>query len=139
MHHGAALGIQGGAELFLRFLHTLSGRGGCCAQPSTHQAGVTWLCMTGDDFSEKAGRIRIETENPNRNVEMTTLGVRGALPFSVGSAAMSLKGDLSWMHFFGDTSPQARLGLGGSGAAVLSGGKLDNMIGVGVGLEAALA
>ena len=102
-------------------------------------AGVTWLRMTGDDFSEKAGRIRIETENPNRNVEMTTLGVRGALPFSVGSAAMSLKGDLNWMHFFGDTSPQARLGLGGSGAAVLSGGKLDNMIGVGVGLEAALA
>ena len=51
---------------------------------------------------------------------------------------MSVKGDVNWMHFFGDTSAEALLGLGGSGVAKIEGGELDNMFGVGLGIEAQL-
>lgn len=100
--------------------------------------GFSWMHVQNDDFSENVGGVEITTDNQNQNVEMTTLGVRGAIPFTIGSVSMSVKGDVNWMHFFGDTSAEALLGLGGSGVAKIEGGELDNMFGVGLGIEAQL-
>lgn len=100
--------------------------------------GFSWMHVQSDDFSESVAGVEIETNNENQNVEVTTLGIRGAIPFTVGSVAMSVKGDVNWMHFFGDTSAEALLGLGGSGVAKIEGGELDNMFGVGLGIEAQL-
>ena len=100
--------------------------------------GFSWMHVQNDDFSENVGGVEITTDNQNQNVEMTTLGIRGAIPFTIGSVSMSVKGDVNWMHFFGDTSAEALLGLGGSGVAKIEGGELDNMFGVGLGIEAQL-
>ena len=100
--------------------------------------GFSWMHVTADDFSETVGTQTFRTENENQNLQMTTLGVRGALPFTVGSMAFSVKGDLSWMHFFGDTSPEASLKLADAGTAVIEGGELDNLVGVSLGVEANL-
>ena len=100
--------------------------------------GFSWMHVQSDDFSENVAGVEVETNNENQNVQVTTLGLRGAIPFTVGSVAMSVKGDVNWMHFFGDTSAEALLGLGGSGVAKIEGGELDNMFGVGLGIEAQL-
>lgn len=69
---------------------------------------------------------------------MTTLGVRGAVPFTVGNVAMTMKGNAGWSHFFGDTEAKATMGLGGSGFATIKGGELKNQANVGLGIEAQL-
>lgn len=100
--------------------------------------GFSWMHVTADDFSETVGTANIRTDNENQNLQMTTLGVRGELPFTVGSMGFSVKGDLSWMHFFGDTSPEASLQIADAGTAVIEGGELDNLVGVSLGVEANL-
>ena len=48
----------------------------------------------------------------------------------------SLKGDVTWNHFFGDTEAEASMALAGSGVAHLKGGELGDMASVGLGVEA---
>ena len=68
---------------------------------------------------------------------MGTLGVRGAVPFAtLGAAQLSLKGDLSWNRFFGDTKADTVLSFGGTSVAKLEGEKLENLFNVGLGVEA---
>lgn len=100
--------------------------------------GFSWMHVSTDDFDETVGTHTFRTDNENQNLQMTTLGIRGALPFTVGSMRFSVKGDLSWMHFFGDTSPEASLQLADAGTAFIKGGELDDLVGVSLGVEANL-
>lgn len=100
--------------------------------------GFSWMHIADDDFSERVGELKVTTSNKSQNIQMTTLGLRGAVPLAVGSVNMSLKGDVSWLHFFGDTSAEAVLDLNGSGKARIKGGKLDDMLGIGLGIDAQL-
>ena len=52
---------------------------------------------------------------------------------------VTLKGDLAWNHFFGDTEAEARMNLAGSGTALIKGGELSDMATVGLGVEAQLS
>ena len=98
--------------------------------------GFSWIHAKSDGFSETVGGMTFETTPDSQNVQVTTLGVRGALPFSVGSARVALKGDVAWSHFFGDTEAEAKMKLAGSGVATIKGGELSDMATIGLGLEA---
>ena len=98
--------------------------------------GLSWIHAESDAFNEQVGNMKFATTPADQDVQVTTVGIRGALPFTVGSAQMAVKGDLAWNHFFGDTEAEAAMNLGGSAVANLKGGELGDMASVGLGLEA---
>ena len=100
--------------------------------------GLSWIHAKSDGFSETAGGMTFTTSPEDQDLQVTTLGVRGGVPFQLGSTKLTVKGDVAWNHFFGDTEAEARMDLAGSGTAVLKGGELSDMATVGLGVEAQL-
>lgn len=98
--------------------------------------GLSWIHAESDGFNEQVGTMAFSTTTEDRDVQVTTLGVRGAIPFTMGETKVALKGDVAWNHFFGDTEAEASMALAGSGVAHLKGGELGDMASVGLGVEA---
>jgi subtilase-type serine protease len=98
-------------------------------------AGLAVLRVKSDGFSENVGGLTFRTKANSQTLTSGTLGVRGSIP--VG-ANVSLKGDLSAIHFFGSNTPEAKMILADTGTAKIEGGKLGTLMGVSLGLEANL-
>lgn len=98
--------------------------------------GLSWIHAESDGFNEQVGTMAFSTTTEDQDVQVTTLGVRGAIPFTMGETKVALKGDVAWNHFFGDTEAEASMNLAGSGVAHLKGGELADMASVGLGVEA---
>lgn len=98
--------------------------------------GLSWIHAEADGFNEQVGTMAFSTTTEDQDVQVTTLGVRGAIPFTMGETKVALKGDVAWNHFFGDTEAEASMALAGSGVAHLKGGELGDMASVGLGVEA---
>lgn len=98
--------------------------------------GLSWVHAESDGFNEQVGTMAFSTTTEDQDVQVTTLGVRGAIPFTMGETKVALKGDVAWNHFFGDTEAEASMALAGSGVARLKGGELGDMASVGLGVEA---
>ena len=98
--------------------------------------GLSWIHAESDGFNEQVGTMAFSTTTEDQDVQVTTLGVRGAIPFTMGETKVALKGDVAWNHFFGDTEAEASMALAGSGVAHLKGGELGDMASVGLGVEA---
>ena len=98
--------------------------------------GLSWIHAESDGFNEQVGTMAFSTTTEDQDVQVTTLGVRGAIPFTMGETKVALKGDVAWNHFFGDTEAEASMALAGSGVAHLKGGELGDMASVGLGAEA---
>lgn len=101
--------------------------------------GFSWIHVKNDGFSENVGDMTFTTDNDKQNLEVATIGLRGDVPFTLGGMNMAVKGHLSGTHFFGDNRSEAAIYLDNAGVATIEGGKLDNLLGVGVGVEAELA
>ena len=98
--------------------------------------GLSWIHAESDGFNEQVSTMAFSTTTEDQDVQVTTLGVRGAIPFTMGETKVALKGDVAWNHFFGDTEAEASMALAGSGVAHLKGGELGDMASVGLGVEA---
>ncbi len=98
--------------------------------------GLSWIHAESDGFNEQIGTMAFSTTTEDQDVQVTTLGVRSAIPFTMGETKVALKGDVAWNHFFGDTEAEASMNLAGSGVARLKGGELGDMASVGLGVEA---
>lgn len=98
--------------------------------------GLSWIHAESDGFNEQVGTMAFSTTTEDQDVQVTTLGVRGAIPFTMGETKVALKGDVAWNHFFGDTEAEASMAFAGSGVAHLKGGELGDMASVGLGVEA---
>lgn len=98
--------------------------------------GLSWIHAESDGFNEQVGTMAFSTTTEDQDVQVTTLGVRGVIPFTMGETKVALKGDVAWNHFFGDTEAEASMALAGSGVAHLKGGELGDMASVGLGVEA---
>ncbi|OLA92079.1 MAG: hypothetical protein BHW60_08900 [Sutterella sp. 54_7] len=92
-----------------------------------------------DGYSESVGGMTFTTNPEDQDLQVSSLGIRAGVPFSFGAAKVTLKGDLAWNHFFGDTEAEARMNLAGSGTALIKGGELSDMATVGLGVEAQLS
>lgn len=97
---------------------------------------LSWIHAESDGFNEQVGAMAFSTTTEDQDVQVTPLGVRGAIPFTMGATKVALKGDVAWNHFFGDTEAEASMNLAGSGVAHLKGGELADMASVGLGVEA---
>lgn len=100
--------------------------------------GLSLIHAESDGFNEQVGTMAFSTTTEDQDVQVTTLGVRGTIPFTMGATKVALKGDVAWNHFFGDTEAEASMNLAGSGVARLKGGELGDMASVGLGVEAQL-
>lgn len=100
--------------------------------------GVSWMHIKSDGYVETVNNMVFTTNVDNQDLQVTTLGVRTAVPFTLANLDMAVKGDLYGTHFFGDTTPEATMSLADSGVARIQGGKLSNLVGVGLGIETKL-
>lgn len=100
--------------------------------------GLSYMHIKTDSIDQSVGGMSFDTDVDNANLAVTTLGVRGAVPFTVGSVGMQVKGDLAWNHFFGDNEAEGKMRVDDAGFAKIKGEKLDNMATVGLGVEAQL-
>lgn len=100
--------------------------------------GLSYMHVKTDDVKQSVGGMDFDMKSDNANLAVTTLGVRGALPFTMGSVGMQVKGDVAWNHFFGDTEAEGKMRVADAGFAKVKGEELDNMATVGLGVEAKL-
>lgn len=100
--------------------------------------GLSWLNVSADDFTQRAGNHNVKTEIDDQNLGLANIGVRGALPFTAGSVAMKVRADVGYMQFFGDKEATAKVTVGDAGTASITGEELSGMGMVGIGLDAAI-
>lgn len=100
--------------------------------------GLSWLKVSADDFTQRAGNHSVKTEIDDQNLGLANIGVRGALPFTAGSVAMKVRADVGYMQFFGDKEATAKVTVGDAGTASITGEELSGMGMVGIGLDAAI-
>ena len=100
--------------------------------------GLSYMHIKNDSIDQSVGGMSFDTKVDNANLAVTTLGVRGAVPFTAGSVDMQVKGDVAWNHFFGDTEAEGKMRVADAGFAKIKGEELSNMATVGLGVEAKL-
>lgn len=101
-------------------------------------AGVSFIRASADDLAEKVGGHAVKTELEDQNLGLFNIGVRGAMPFTAGTVAMKVKGDVGYMQFVGDNEAEAKMTIGDAGTAKLTGEKLSGLATVGFGIDAAV-
>ncbi len=99
--------------------------------------GFNWIHVEADGFNEQVGNVSIASTLEDRDMQVTTLGVRAGAPFTIGQIGMTVKGDLAWSHFFGDNAATSAMNLDGV-ATKIEGGELEDVASVGLGVEAQL-
>ncbi|WP_202109687.1 autotransporter family protein [Bordetella sp. 02P26C-1] len=73
--------------------------------------------FTEDGSNGAALKVRSDTTNTT----FSTLGLRGATAFQLGTIPASARIDVGWRHAFGDTTPDSTASLAGSNAFTVSG------------------
>ena len=99
---------------------------------------MSFIRASADDLSEKVGGHAVKTELEDQNLGLFNIGVRGAMPFTAGTVAMKVKGDVGYMQFVGDNEAEAKMTIGDAGTAKLTGEKLSGLATVGFGIDAAV-
>ena len=97
--------------------------------------GFTWAHVKSDGFTEQGGAHQFAVKDQKDDVQISTLGVRTALPFNWGTLPVAVKADLGWSHFYGDTEPVTKMQLGTNGGwATLTGKELKDQFNLGLGI-----
>ena len=101
--------------------------------------GFTWARVEQDAAKDSAFGHQISTEIKD-DIQIATLGVRTAVPFSMGNMPIALKADLGYAHFFGDTDAAVNVQMGVNGkVAKIEGSELKDQVNLGLGLTAQVA
>ncbi len=100
--------------------------------------GLSYMRVSADSFTETVAGHSVTTELDDQNVGVGMIGVRGSVPFSLGSVGMAVKGDVAYMQYFGDNEAIAKMRIGDAGVAELTGEELTGMGAVSLGVDAAL-
>ena len=100
--------------------------------------GLSYMRVSADSFTETVGGHNMTTELDDQNVGVGMIGVRGSVPFTLGSVGMAVKGDVAYMQYFGDNEATAKLRIGDAGVAEVTGEELTGMGAVSLGVDAAL-
>ena len=83
--------------------------------------GLSWIHAESDGFNEQVGTMAFSTTTEDQDVQVTTLGVRGAIPFTMGETKVALKGDSAIVDLGFTMKPEANgpwtIGVGLKGYA----------------------
>lgn len=102
--------------------------------------GFTWAHVKTDGFTEQGGAHQFAVKDQKDDIQISTLGVRTALPFNWGTLPVAVKADLGWSHFYGDTESVTKMQLGTNGGwATLTGKELKDQFNLGLGIVGQVA
>ena len=97
--------------------------------------GFTWARVKSDGFTEQGGAHQFAVKDQKDDVQISTVGLRSALPFNWGTLPVAVKADLGWSHFYGDTESVTKMQMGANGAwADITGKELKDQFNLGLGI-----
>lgn len=70
-------------------------------------AGLAYVSLHTDGYTEQGAAAALAVSGGTMQTAFTTLGLRAAVPFMLGTAQAALAGALGWQHAFGDITPVA--------------------------------
>lgn len=76
-------------------------------------AGLAQVHVSTDSFTEDGGAAALSVDDATYNVTFANIGLRAATTFDVDGTVIRLKGQASWRHAFGDSTPDASMALAG--------------------------
>lgn len=101
---------------------------------------VAYVNLHTDGFTESGGLAALTSTGTTIDTTFTTLGLRGATSFMLGTMATTARGNLGWRHAFGDVTPFSTFALSGSSAFSIAGVPVAKEAAVvGAGLDFAVA
>ncbi len=102
-------------------------------------ANLAYVNLTTGAFGETGGAAALTARGDASGVTFTTLGLRAASSFMLGSVGATARGSLGWRHAFGDTVPGASLAFAGGGPFSVAGAPIaKNAAVVEAGIDVAL-
>ena len=78
----------------------------------------------------------VQLKDNNRDLIVTSVGLRPSIPFAVGSVQLNLLGDVTYHRFHKDKAAEGSLVINNQGVANLYGKELKNIVTTGVALQA---
>lgn len=84
-------------------------------------AGLAYVNLHSDAFSERGGPAALTTRGSTTSTGFSTLGVRASTSFVVQGMDLTLRGTLAWRHAFGDVTPLTTFAFSGGGAFTVAG------------------
>ena len=98
------------AQIFGELAYRLGGPAGMI-EPF---AGLAYVNLDTDGFTEDGGDAALTSASATSDVTYTTLGLRASTEFALGQSLATLRGMAGWQHAFGDTTPLSTFAFEGS-------------------------
>ena len=95
-------------------------------------AGVSYMHIKNKGVTK--GEVQLKDNN--RDLIVTSVGLRPSIPFAVGSVQLNLLGDVTYHRFHKDKAAEGSLVINNQGVANLYGKELKNIVTTGVALQA---
>ena len=73
---------------------------------------LAYVTVNADSFQESGGTAALSGADASSNNGFTTLGLRAATSFGVGTLTATARAELGWLHAYGDVTPEASLAFG---------------------------
>ncbi|MBI1650730.1 autotransporter domain-containing protein [Hyphomicrobium sulfonivorans] len=80
-------------------------------------AGLAWVHLNTDGFTESGGAAALAVRGSNENVGYSSLGLRAATTLPMGGVLVTPRASAAWQYAFGDTTPDLALAFVSSGAS----------------------
>ena len=95
-------------------------------------AGVSYMHIKNKGVTK--GEVQLKDNN--RDLIVTSVGLRPSIPFAIGGVQLNLLGDVAYHRFHKDKAAEGSLVLNNQGVANLYGKELKNIVTTGVALQA---
>jgi len=84
-------------------------------------ANAAYVSTNTDSFEENGGPAALKSDSETNDNTFTTLGMRAAMGFELGTMPASFRAMAGWRHAFGDINPESTLAFDGSTDFVIAG------------------
>lgn len=84
-------------------------------------ANLAYVNVQTDSFTEKGGAAALAVRGGSDDMTFTTLGLRLATDFDLGTAKATARGVIGWRHAYGDVTPAVVQAFSGSDAFSVAG------------------
>ena len=95
-------------------------------------AGVSYMHIKNKGVTK--GEVQLKDNN--RDLIVTSVGLRPSIPFAIGGVQLNLLGDVAYHRFHKDKAAEGSLVINNQGVANLYGKELKNVVTTGVALQA---
>ena len=95
-------------------------------------AGVSYMHIKNKGVTKD----EVQLKDNNRDLIVTSVGLRPSIPFAIGGVQLNLLGDVAYHRFHKDKAAEGSLVINNQGVANLYGKELKNVVTTGVALQA---